>query len=743
MRFMRRPFAFAAAVALSCLPVCLFAQEKPSQEKSAQENSTDDKLVRGFTREQSAQQRALEEKIKEIPQPANVREYIRVMSEEPHHTGSEAGHKVARYVLDKFTEWGLDAKIEEFDGLMPTPRERHLEMLEPEKYVATLKEPAILEDKDSSDLGQLPTYNAYSPDGDVTGQLVYVNYGMPADYERLEELGVDVSGKLVIARYYGGWRGIKPKVAAEHGAIGCIIYSDPKDDGYFGDDVYPKGQNRPDFGVQRGSTMDMPIHPGDPLSPGWGSEPGGRKLEISESKTLPKIPVLPLSYADALPLLRNLGGPVVPKEWRGALPITYHVGPGPAKVHLKVAFDWDVPTGENVIARIPGSKFPDEWIIYGNHHDAWVNGATDPVSGNAAMMETARTLAVMVKQGWKPKRTIIFASWDAEEWGLIGSTEWGEKHADELRQKAVVYFNTDSNRQGTLGMQGSHTLERLLNNVARDLEDPRTGETIWKVVKDKRLKDAKDDEEKKMKIDSRPDLRIGALGSGSDYTVFIDHLAIASTNLSFRGEGGGVYHSIYDSFDWYRRFGDPQFVYGRTLAQFHAVAMSRMADAPVLPFEFTNLAETLGVYLDELDKLLAEKKKKKGAPASLDLKQLRDPLKELSQAADAYEKALERALRGAGPKGDLSKLNEILRKVEQTMGRPEGLPGERGWYRHQIYAPGFYTGYGVKTLPGIREALEQGQWEIAEQQVGVIEKVFRAVTKQIQAAESELSRAGG
>ena len=734
---MRRPFAFAAAVALCCLPVCLFAQEKPAQEKSA-----DDKLVRGFTREQSAQQRALEEKIKEIPQPANVREYIRVMSEEPHHTGSKAGHKVARYVLDKFTEWGLDAKIEEFDGLMPTPRERHLEMLEPEKYVATLKEPAILEDKDSSDLGQLPTYNAYSPDGDVTGQLVYVNYGMPADYERLEELGVDVSGKLVIARYYGGWRGIKPKVAAEHGAIGCIIYSDPKDDGYFGDDVYPKGQNRPDFGVQRGSTMDMPIHPGDPLSPGWGSEPGGRKLEISESKTLPKIPVLPLSYADALPLLRNLGGPVVPKEWRGALPITYHVGPGPAKVHLKVAFDWDVPTGENVIARIPGSEFPDEWIIYGNHHDAWVNGATDPVSGNAAMMETARTLAVMVKQGWKPKRTIIFASWDAEEWGLIGSTEWGEKHADELRQKAVVYFNTDSNRQGTLGMQGSHTLERLLNNVARDVKDPRTGETIWKVVKDKRLKDAKDDEEKKKKIDSRPDLRIGALGSGSDYTVFIDHLAIASTNLSFRGEGGGVYHSIYDSFDWYRRFGDPQFVYGRALAQFHSVAMARMADAAVLPFEFTNLAETFGVYLDELDKLLTEKKKKKGAPASLDLKQLRDPLKEMSQAADAYEKALEKALRGGGPKGDLSKLNEILRKVEQTMGRPEGLPGERGWYRHQIYAPGFYTGYGVKTLPGIREALEQGQWKIAEQQVGVIEKVFRAVAKQIQAAGSELSRAG-
>ena len=729
MLFMRNPIA--AALALCWLPFSLFAQESFAEEK----------LVRGFTRGQSAKQRALEEKIKKIPQPSNVREYIRVMSEEPHHTGSEAGRKVARYVLNKFIEWGLDAEIEEFDGLMPTPRERHLEMLEPEQYVATLKEPAIPEDKDSSDLGQLPTYNAYSPDGDVSGQLVYVNYGMPADYERLEELGVDVKGKLVIARYYGGWRGIKPKVAAEHGAIGCIIYSDPKNDGYYGDDVYPKGQNRPDFGVQRGSTMDMPIHPGDPLSPGWGSEPGGRKLEISESKTLPKIPVLPISYGETLPLLRNLGGPVAPETWRGALPITYHVGPGSAKVRLKVAFDWNISTGENVIARIPGGEFPDEWIIYGNHHDAWVNGATDPVSGNAALMETARTLAEMVKQGWKPKRTIIFASWDAEEWGLIGSTEWGEKHADELRQKAVVYFNTDSNRQGTLRMQGSHTLERFLNNVARGLEDPRTGETIWKVIKDKRLKDAKDDEDKKKKIDSRPDLRIAALGSGSDYTVFIDHLAIASANLSFRAEGGGVYHSIYDSFDWYRRFGDPQFVYGRAMAQFHAVALARMADAAVLPFEFTNLADTLGVYLDELDKLLTEKKKK-AASASLNLKQLRVPLKELSRAADAYEKTLEKTFRGGGPKGDVSKLNEILRKIEQTMGRPEGLPGERGWYRHQIYAPGFYTGYGVKTLPGIREAIEQDQWETAEEQIGVIREIFRAVTKQIRAAEKALRATG-
>ena len=699
---------------------------------------TDTKPIRGFTADQSVAERSLEGKIQKVPQPDNIREYIRLMSEEPHHTGTEAGRRVAHYALEKFRSWGFDAQIEEFDGLMPTPRERLLELVEPEHYVATLKEPAIPEDKDSSDAGQLPTYNAYSPDGDVTAQLVYVNYGMPADYEKLAELKIDVKGKIVLARYGGGWRGIKPKVAAEHGAIGCIIYSDPRDDGYFGDDVYPLGQNRPEFGVQRGSTMDMPVYPGDPLTPGWGSEPGGRKLPLSEVKTLPKIPVLPISYGDAKPLLRNMGGPVAPEEWRGALPLTYHVGPGPAVVHLKVAFNWDVTKGENVIAKIRGSEFPDEWIIYGNHHDAWVNGAEDPVSGNAAMLETARTLGEMVKQGWKPKRTIVFASWDAEEWGLIGSTEWAEKHADELRDKAVVYFNTDTNRQGTLSMSGSHTLERFINDLARDSVDPLNGKSLWQIVKDDKLANEKD-EKKKKELDSRPDLRISALGSGSDYTVFIDHLAVASTNVAFSGEGGGIYHSIYDSFDWYRRFGDPQFVYGRALAQVHATAMARMADATVLPFEFTNLSDTLAKYLGELDELREKQQKDSPEAAFIDLSPLHPAMEELTKAAQAYEEAFQSAFSGPGPHGDLTRLNAILRHVESAMSRPEGLPG-REWYRHEVYAPGFYTGYGVKTIPGVREALEEKQWDIAKQQVGVFREVLADVTKQVKAAEEELRK---
>jgi len=700
---------------------------------------SDSEAIRGFTSAGAKAQRKLEADMAGVPQADNVREYIKVMSEEPHHTGSKASEEVAQYVLDKFKSWGLDAEFHQFEGLMPTPRERHLELLAPESYVAKLEEPAIPEDKDSSDEGQLPTYNAYSPDGDVTAQVVYVNYGMPADYEKLDELGIAVKGKIVLARYMGGWRGIKPKVAAEHGAIGCIIYSDPRDDGYFQGDGYPGGPFRSKWSVQRGSTMDMPVHPGDPLTPGWGSEPGGRRLKISESKTLPKIPVLPISWGDALPILRNLGGPVAPQDWRGSLPLTYHVGPGPAKVRLKVAFNWTIPTGYNVIAKIRGSDYQDEWIIYGNHHDGWVNGAMDPVSGNAALMETARTLAEMVKQGWQPKRTIIFASWDAEEWGLIGSTEWGEKYADEVRQKTVAYFNTDSNRAGVLAFSGSHTLERFLNEVAQSITDPQSGRSAWTVMKEKAVERAGDDDEKKKELDSRRDLRIGALGSGSDYTVFLDHLAVASVNTAFRENVFGTYHSIYDSFDWYRRFGDPGFAYGRALAQVHAVALTRMAGADVLPFEFTNLADTISVYLGELDELLASKRKK-DATVSLDLKPLRRGLESISKAAGSYEKTFAQTLNG-GARGDMSKANAALRQVEQMMRLDKGLPGQREWFKHALYAPGFYTGYGVKTIPGVRESIEQDEWATAKQQVGVVRDVFDRVAAQIRAAESALREA--
>jgi N-acetylated-alpha-linked acidic dipeptidase len=670
-----------------------------------------------------------EERFRRIPQPGRIDQYIREMSEEPHHAGSPASKKVAEYVLAKFREWGLDARIEEFEALLPTPRERALELLEPERYTAALREPAIAEDKDSSDGGQLPTFNAYSPDGDVTAQVVYVNYGVPADYERLEKLGIDVRGKIVLARYGGSWRGIKPKVAAEHGAIGCLIYSDPKDDGYFQGETYPQGPFRPPQGVQRGSAMDMPLYPGDPLSPGWASERGGRKLRREDARTLVKIPVLPISYVDATPILRNLGGPVAPEAWRGALPLTYHAGPGPAKVRLKLAFDWQVRPIYNVLATIPGVDFPNQWVIYGNHHDAWVNGAQDPGSGAAALLETARGLGELVKQGWKPRRTIMLASWDAEEWGLIGSTEWAEKHGEELQQKTVAYLNTDSTSQGILRASGSHSLEHLVNDVARDLTDPLTGESLWEREKANALERAANDDERK-RLAARPDLRIGALGSGSDYTAFIDHLGVASLNLGFSqgGPGGGIYHSIYDSYDWYRRFGDPTFVYGRTLAQVMGTLLLRLADTPVVPFEFTNLADTLAMYLDEIEAL---------KPQDVDLAPLRAAVQDLRQAATTLASARQSAQ--VTDRERLAPLNAALFRVERAMLAPDGLPG-REWYRHLFYAPGFYTGYDAKTLPGLREAIDLKQWDLARRQSEVLRKAIVAVTQEVSQAARLLAR---
>ncbi len=684
--------------------------------------------LRGFSEKRAASEREWEKKFQAIPQPDRLREYMRVISEEPHHAGHPNSRKVAEYVLGKFREWGLPAEIEEFEALMPTPKERVVEMLEPVKFRAQLREPAIPEDKDSSDAGQLPTYNAYSADGDATAQLVYVNYGRPQDYEELARLKIDVKGKIVMARYGESWRGIKPKVAWEHGAVGCLIYSDPRDDGYFRGDVYPEGPWRPEQGAQRGSVMDMPLYSGDPLTPGWAGEKGGKKLSLAEAPTLMKIPVLPISYGDALPLLKNLRGPVAPEAWRGALPITYHVGPGPAVVRLKANFDWSVRPLYDVIVRIPGSEFPDEWIIRGNHHDAWVNGAEDPTSGNVSLMEEARAFSELLKQGWRPRRTIILASWDGEEWGLLGSTEWAEKHARELEQKAVVYINSDTNTKGRLNPAGSHTLERFVNEVARDISDPETGHSVWQVLKDYRKQRARTDQDKK-DVD-RPDLRIAALGSGSDYTPFLQHLGLASLNLSYGGDTpGGVYHSIYDSYAWYTRFADTRFTYGRALAETMGTAILRLAGADALPFEFTDLADTVGRYVEEIEKLHKDTAQ---APA-LDFAPLRAGLGALKKSAGDYEAAFQKA---PLDRVNLSELNRALLHTERTL-LGKGLP-KRPWYRHRLYAPGLYTGYAVKTLPGVREAIEQKQWEEAKTQIQEARDALQAVAAAIDEAAKKL-----
>jgi N-acetylated-alpha-linked acidic dipeptidase len=690
-----------------------------------------DDAIRGFPPDAAADERKWEEKARAVPEPARVRRYIERMSDQPHLAGTPASKAVADYVLGLLREWGLDASIEQFEALLPTPAARTLEMIAPKPFRAKLLEPPVPGDKNSGDAGQIPTYNAYSGSGDVTAPLVYVNYGVPADYDYLQKQGIDVKGKIVIARYGGGWRGVKPKVAWEHGAVGCIIYSDPHEDGYFQGDVYPKGAYRPPDGVQRGSVMDMALYPGDPLSPGWASENGSKRLSLDEATTLMKIPVLPISYADATPLLQNLEGPVAPEDWRGALPFTYHIGPGATKVRLRVAMNNATHPLYDVIVRIPGSKFPDQWVLYGNHHDAWVHGASDPCSGAAALLETARSLAELSKQGWKPKRTILLALWDGEEFGLVGSTEWTEKHADELKQKLITYINSDSNGKGRLGAGGSHTLEDFMSQVARDVADPVSGKPLVENMRGRRRNSQA--ARRTGTPDDTPDdnqFHLGALGSGSDYTPFLQHLGIASLNLGFGGEGGGgVYHSNYDDFYWYSHFSDTTFVYGKALAEVTSTALMRLADAPVLPFEFGRFAATVTRYVEEIEKLRKPKDE-------LNLADVRLEIDKLKKFAAAYEAAYTRALPrlSAVPAARLGALNDVLFHSERAMTLSGGLP-TRDWFKHRIYAPGLYTGYGVKTLPGIREAVEGGRAEEASQQTEDVVKVLRAINHDVEEAE--------
>lgn len=702
-------------------------------------------------------QRALEARYDGFLKAANLRENMRQLSLHPHHVGSPWGKQNADFLAAHFRAAGFDTHIEEFQALFPTPKTRLLEMISPEKYTARLQEPALAEDATSGQTAeQLPTYNAYSCDGDVTGQLVYVNYGVPADYEELALRGIDVKGKIAIARYGGSWRGIKPKVAAEHGAVGCLIYSDPRDDGYFQGDVYPRGPMRMDQGVQRGSVADMPIYAGDPLTPGVGATADAKRLEVKDAATITKIPVLPISYGDALPLLKALGGPMAPESWRGALPIPYRLGAGPATVHLKLEFNWDLARVRDVIAMMKGSELPDQWVIRGNHHDGWVNGAQDPISGQVAMMEEARAIGELAKTGWRPRRTIVYCAWDGEEPGLIGSTEWVETHEAELRDKAVVYINTDSNSRGFLYAAGSSGLQRLVNESAADVTDPERNIPVTDRRRAASLAGAPVNARDRLR--RAPAIELEALGSGSDFTPFLQHLGVASLNIGFGGESDdGSYHSIFDSFDLYTRFNDTNFDYGITLAKVAGRLVLRLADADALPFDFTVLADAIGTYTNEVktlaDDLRASTDERNRMITDGSLLAAADPrepfvVPEVKPAVphlnfapleNAVErlKASARALSDRSQKGlsatDKALLDRAYANVERSMMDAGGLPG-RPWFRHFVYAPGQYTGYGVKTLPGVREAIEQRKWADAEQQIVVLARVLNACASQIDSA---------
>lgn len=715
---------------------------------------------------EAASQQSPEERFRSIPDPALMRAYMLHLAARPHHVGSPKGKENAEWMLAQFRSWGFDARIETFHVLFPTPQERSLKLISPKPYTASLTEPAIPGDPDTDQMSeQLPPYNAYSIDGEVIAPLVYVNYGIPADYETLDRMGISVKGCIVIARYGASWRGIKPKLAAEKGAVGCIIYSDPRDDGYYHGETVPAGPYRNPDGVQRGSVMDMPMHPGDPLTPFIGATKDAKRLKKEDSGVLTSIPVLPISYKDAQPFLEALEGPVAPASWRGALPLTYRVGPGPAKVHLKLSFNWDIVPAHNVIAVMKGRELPDEWIIRGNHHDAWVNGAEDPTSGMIALLEEARAMGELVKGGWRPKRTLVYCAWDGEEQGLLGSTEWVEAHADELRTKAVLYINTDSNGRGFLGVGGSHALEPFINETAKAVTDPETGLSVWKRWQQRSIARG-DDTRERQEARNASTLRIGALGSGSDYTAFFQHLGVPSLNIGFGGEGGGgIYHSTYDNVRWYTTWSDTGFVYGRALAQTAGTAVLRMSEAEVLPFDIRRLASTIGRYADEVKSLVSTKRDdiaetnrqidegtffavmdprelsvppaREALPPYLNFAPLENAVDVLKRSAEEFHKALEKA-RGEGKvDGKVEvEVNRLMRLSDQTLSHRDGLP-RRPWFRHLVYAPGFYTGYGVKTLPGIREAIEQKNWIEAEKEIGRVAEVIGAFSRVLDSSRAQ------
>lgn len=720
------------------------------------------KNISGFNNTTSQEQLALEQKFNANLSSENIGNTIKELSAKPHNLGSAGSKKVAQNIYDKYKSWGWDVHIDTYHVLFPTPRVRLLEMTSPTTYKALLKEPALKEDATSGQKDQLPTYNAWSADGDVSGELVFVNYGLPEDYEMLERMSIDVKGKIVIAKYGRSWRGIKPKVAQEHGAIGCIIYSDPKDDGYYQGDVYPKGAFKNEYGVQRGSVMDMVIYPSDPLTPNVGAIQNAQRIAShNEAPNLLKIPVLPISYHDAKPLLAALEGAVAPDDWRGGLPITYHVGPGKTKVHLKLQFDWKMVPCYNVIAMIKGSQYPDEWIIRGNHHDAWVNGAADPISGQAALLEEAKSIGEMVKSGWRPKRTLVYCAWDGEEPGLLGSTEWAEDHGDELKQKCVVYINSDGNGRGFLYAAGSHALQTLMTEVTKDVNDPQTNVSVFQRVKAQRVLSATSVKAKHDAI-AKNDLDLGALGSGSDYSSFLQHFGIPALNLGFGGEDeGGEYHSIYDSYDNYRRFKDPTFQYGVALSQVAGHATLRIANADLLPFDFRSLYKIINQYTTELTTLVNDMRestkleneiiKANNYTLAADTAKHLSPPKIKDEVPFLDFSSLQNALISFQKNSDSlwiiwtkadstdtnhNNLNRALYQAEQQLLLSNGLP-RRGWYKHAIYAPGFYTGYGVKTMPGIREAIEQRNWKEAQEQINIASQAIKRLSDYLLKAASQ------
>lgn len=663
----------------------------------------------GFLGENTQRQIEWEKKFLSIPKSQNCERHLFILTEEPHPAGSEAGYKVAFYIDSVFKSYGLNSKIVDYWAYLPYPEEVVLEMTQPSRIKFDLKETSWLWDKDTYDDNIFTFFNAYSPDGEVEAQVVYVNYGLPEDYEKLKELGIDVRGKIVMARYGKSFRGVKAKVAEENGAIGLIIYSDPMDDGYMKGDVYPRGPWRPEGAVQRGSIYYMFEYPGDPLTPGYPATKDAKRISPEQAKSLPKVPTMPVSYGIAKVILENLSGPVVPEEWQGGLPFAYHTGPGPAKVKMKIKSNWKIRQIKNVVAELRGFEEPEKKIIFGNHHDAWVYGAVDPNSGTAVMLETARALSELVKSGWRPKRSIVFCAWDAEEYGLIGSTEWVEDNYNDLVKNAIAYINVDVAVSGkNFGASAVPSLDRFIEEVIKSVDDPETGNSIfveaWK-------------NQNKNSSSNPPDtarIKIGRLGSGSDYTAFLDYAGIPSIDMRFTGPYG-VYHSQLDNFYWMKNFCDPTFKYHETMCKIVGIALMRLSSADYLPFNYVDYADEVEKYVNQIEKNYGAKLKSNG----IDFASVKEKLKLFKIYADSLFRI----------RNSLVKIE--LQKIEQKFTRKSGLPN-RDWYKHRIYAPGYYLGYGFQPLPGISEMLYSGNFDAVKREIKLLEEAIEDVIKEMQ-----------
>ena len=694
-----------------------------------------------------ASPRALETSFDALINPAEQMQWLQQMASEPNHVGSPHDKANADFQLAMFKQWGWDAHIERFDVLYPTPISTTLELIAPEHVMLGGQEPPVAADPSTTPENiarALPPYVAYQGDGDVTAPVVYVNYGMPDDYDALARRGIDVRGKIVLARYGAGWRGLKPKLAQEHGAVGCLIYSDPANDGYAGAAIYPRGGGRPPAGIQRGSVQDMTKYPGDPLTPGIGATANAKRLTRETATTVLKIPTLPISYGDASKIMAALQGPVVTDNERGALGMAYHWGGTDAvKVHLAVKSDWSLKPIYDVIAMLHGSTYPDQWVVRGNHHDGWVMGAADPLTGQVALMHEAQALGTLYRQGWRPKRTIVYASWDGEEPGLLGSTEWAETHAAELQRNAVLYINTDNNGRGFLSAEGNGELQNLVTQAAANVTDPQTGVPVLERARARILADQYEGSRvQQAQLDAAKGDRmpLGPLGSGSDYSSFAQHLGIASLNLGFGGEdfSGGSYHSLYDTYYHVMHFDDPGMQYGAALSKVVGRIVMRAADADRVPAHYSSFAAEVARYVGEVQKLaddqrehdraLADLRRQgdfklasapydptvapadKGITPLIDMLPLQNASDHLTRAAGAADAVLadEQSL----PPATQARINGALQNIDELLLDPQGLPG-RPWYRNLITAPGTLTGYGAKTLPGIREGIEQRRFDDA------------------------------